>query len=54
MGDIADDIIEGFQCSCCGICFEDAHGYPVVCRGCWNDMSPKEREDYQKAALDEL
>ncbi len=37
MGDIADDIIEGFQCSWCGQCFEEEHGYPVVCKTCSTD-----------------
>lgn len=34
MGDIADDMISGVMCSWCGICFEEEHGYPVICRDC--------------------
>lgn len=37
MGDIADDIICGFQCSGCGVCFEDEHGFPVLCVSCYRD-----------------
>jgi hypothetical protein len=37
MGVIADDMINGFMCSWCGICFEEEHGYPVLCRGCYKD-----------------
>lgn len=35
MGQIADDMVAGFQCSHCGICFEAAHNYPVLCRECF-------------------
>ena len=35
MGEIADDMIDGLTCSMCGVCFVRAHGYPVLCRGCW-------------------
>lgn len=38
MGQIADDIINGLQCSFCGVCFENEHGYPVACCDCWNDQ----------------
>ncbi len=37
MGEIADDIINGFQCSWCGTCFEEEHGYPVACQSCWEE-----------------
>jgi hypothetical protein len=35
MGEITDDILDGFQCSGCGVCFEKEHGYPVLCGYCW-------------------
>jgi len=38
MGEIADDMINGFQCSDCGTCFEEEHGYPVVCSSCWSEL----------------
>ncbi len=34
-------MISGFQCSWCGVCFEQEHGYPVACGGCWEDMLDK-------------
>ena len=37
MGEVADSMINGECCSWCGIYFEDEHGYPVVCQGCFKD-----------------
>lgn len=37
MGQIADDIRIGFQCSNCGVCFEKEHDYPVLCEDCYAD-----------------
>lgn len=37
MGEIADDMVCGFQCSGCGVCFENEHGYPVLCGSCYKD-----------------
>lgn len=54
MGQIADDMIDGFMCSLCGTYFEEEHGYPVVCRGCWEDLTEEEKEMYQKAINKEL
>lgn len=55
MGQIADDIMNGFQCSGCGICFEGEHGFAVFCRGCYGD-DPKaaKRAGIPKATLPEL
>lgn len=39
MGDIADDVMNGFQCSWCGVCFEKEHGYPVACKICWEEAT---------------
>lgn len=54
MGDLADDAISGRSCSWCGIVFEQEHGYPVVCKGCWSDASYAERDDVQEALHPEL
>ena len=54
MGEVADDMIEGVSCSLCGIYFEEEHGYPVVCKRCWRDLKPRERDEYQKAIHREL
>jgi NMD protein affecting ribosome stability and mRNA decay len=37
MGQLADDMVEGRSCSECGIYFEKAHGFPVLCRDCYAD-----------------
>jgi len=42
MGDLADDMIEGYSCSWCGIYFMDSHEYPVVCKTCAEGKSDKE------------
>ena len=38
MGETADDMIDGFSCSFCGVYFDEEHGYPVVCNSCWSDL----------------
>lgn len=43
MGEIADDMINGFMCSNCGTCFEKEHGYPVLCGGCWGTAVKEKR-----------
>lgn len=56
MGQIADDMIDGTTCSWCGSFFRHpdnkdqlyTHGYPVVCRECWADMSPRERNEAER------
>ena len=38
MGDIADDMVNGFMCQSCGeIIDNDAPGYPRLCEGCQED-----------------
>jgi len=54
MGDMANDAIEGHCCSWCGIYFTQEHSYPAVCKGCWKDATPEERQDVQKAIYPEL
>ena len=51
MGENADDMIEGLCCSGCGVYFEEAHGYPVLCRGC-KKADPD--SEIQEAEHDEL
>jgi hypothetical protein len=58
MGQIADDCIDGSCCSLCLRYFEDkqkkmifTHGYPVVCKECWDDLSKKHRKMYQLAIV---
>lgn len=54
MGQIADDIINGFCCSLCGVYFVEEHGYPVVCKDCWDELSKEEKKMYQLAYHEEL
>lgn len=54
MGEIAEGMIEGFQCSHCGICFEREHGYPVLCNDCYDNETPEERAGLPKATEKEL
>jgi hypothetical protein len=56
MGEMADDVINGFMCSWCGTCFDGEHGYPVLCFECRKGMKKKEMEKHglQAATLKEL
>ena len=48
MGEVAEDMLDGSCCSICGQYFQSdrtdddgepmihSHGYPVVCKGCWD------------------
>lgn len=45
MGQIADDMVSGFMCSWCGVCFEEEHEYPVVCEGCGRDVTDEELKE---------
>ena len=59
MGDIADDHIDGSCCSWCGCYFQDphkkdhiyTHGYPVVCKDCWQEATKQERREAQQIGL---
>ncbi len=42
---IAEDVVNGFSCSWCGVYFEDEHGYPVLCDSCWKDAIEKHKSD---------
>ena len=42
MGELADDMVDGYSCSWCGIYFVEAHGYPVVCNSCAEGHSNKQ------------
>ena len=56
MGEIADDYRDGTCCCLCGCYFKGGegrkvhtHGYAVVCWDCWEDLTPDERKEYQRA-----
>lgn len=54
MGQLADDMINGFSCSECGTNFEKAHGYPVLCKDCFEDIDQDENCFLPKATEKEL
>ena len=49
MGEIADDMVEGWTCSHCGMFFGEPHGYPVLCHECFDRETPAERAGVQRA-----
>ena len=49
MGEMADDMIDGAACELCGMYFEEEHGYPVICKDCWKDLTKAERKGRQQA-----
>jgi hypothetical protein len=51
MGEMADDAIYGFACSHCGVYFVAEHGYPVLCRECYEKETPEERKGLPLATL---
>lgn len=54
MGEIADMMVEGTMCIWCGTCFEEEHGYPVVCKSCAEEASEEELVDMQVAHIKEM
>jgi len=53
MGEIAEDMVNGWCCSLCMQYFEEEHGYPVLCKNCWRTSVPEERAGLQKATIKE-
>lgn len=54
MGQIADDMINGFCCSHCGTYFKEPHGYPVLCKDCYENETEEERAGIQKSHIKEV
>ncbi|HEX8575794.1 MAG TPA: hypothetical protein VF677_05830 [Flavobacterium sp.] len=54
MGQIANDMVNGFSCSECGIYFEKAHGYPVLCEYCFEDIDQDDECFLPRATEEEL
>lgn len=54
MGEIAEDFLDGSCCSLCGVYFKHpkggiyVHEYPVVCEGCYKDLTKSEKKIHQK------
>lgn len=58
MGEISDDILNGLCCALCGCYFVEKgtsiifeHGYPVVCRRCYDDNCSYPRQDPKAETL---
>lgn len=47
--DKANEIVVLTVCSDCGAFFAGTHGYPVVCKECWDNYTEKERKEAKKA-----
>lgn len=54
MGQLANDMINGFSYSECGVYFEKPHGYPVLCKDCFEDTEQDEDCILPKATEKEL
>jgi hypothetical protein len=54
MGQLADDIITGLSCTECGTYFKEAHGYPVLCKECFEEIEQDEECFLPKATKKEL
>jgi len=53
MGEMADALIDGEQCSHCGVMFKEAHGHEILCHGCYDSETPAERAGIQRAYIEE-
>jgi hypothetical protein len=38
MGDVADAMLDGDLCQCCGVYMEGGNGYPQTCPSCLDDV----------------
>ena len=55
MGENADDMIDGLQCSHCGVFFERPHRYPVLCTDCYDSIKTAEEvEELSRATIAEI
>jgi hypothetical protein len=52
---ISEDMTSGLCCQWCGIYFEKEHGYPVLCKDCYNDDIEASRDlELKKATHEEI
>ena len=60
MGEIAEDMVDGTCCMECGCYFQDSeghlftHGYPVICKECWPELTPAEKKDHTEATAETM
>jgi len=58
MGQIAEDSVNGIQCSHCGCIFKKnegeayEHGYPVLCWECYDKETTVERDGIPRALVE--
>ena len=45
MGDIADMMLDGTLCQCCGVALGSDNDYPTSCQSCAQDELQREREE---------
>jgi hypothetical protein len=53
MGELADEMLDGWSCSHCGIYFKTGHGFPVLCKDCFNEETKEERAGLPRATEEE-
>lgn len=53
MGQCADLSTTGEMCSYCGVEFMEPHGYPVVCKRCYSELSREEKDEVIEAKIEE-
>ena len=56
MGEVADDMVNGFCCSACNSYFLRRHGYPVLCVDCYREERNRvhRRPDTPRATITEV
>ena len=48
MGEIANDLVNGACCSWCSKYFKKEHGYPVICKECFEEWCKEEHGNKNK------
>jgi hypothetical protein len=59
MGEVAEDMADGTCCTYCGQYFKHprkkdhlwTHGFPVVCKECWEELDTKGKRDAARVGL---
>lgn len=48
-GEHADDMVDGFCCSYCGMYFIEPNGFPCLCDECWDETKKSDRAGLQRS-----
>jgi len=51
---IAENMLDGSQCSHCCVFFKEAHGHPVLCHDCYDHETKEERAGLLRASIKEF